>query len=264
MSLHHSDQMSQRSQVSRVTLYYVWLLVVTEGPTKGGTRCPIELLWTAKKHFGWPKVIFEMLYQVFATLKKGYPFRIPVKHFEEEKKLFGMSWLRRPYVARYKAENDQMCFLCFMSFCVFFFIAILFNRFVFYVFLCFFLSNLPRLFVRFVVTLRWREKNTKTHYHMLCFCVFLFKVLLTFPAMCFLCFCVFFLFKLLSCYFCTFYFCHVFCSPWSSILSFFIFFKLSFFWHLFYVLLPFLFYFLFSFSQPFFMLILFCFFSFDG
>ena len=42
------------------------------------------------------------------------------------------------YVARYKAENDQMCFLCFMSFCVFFFIAILFNRFVFYVFLCFF------------------------------------------------------------------------------------------------------------------------------
>ena len=24
------------------------------------------------------------------------------------------------YVARYKAENDQMCFLCFMSFCVFF------------------------------------------------------------------------------------------------------------------------------------------------
>ena len=45
----------------------------------------------------------------------------------------------------------------------------------------------------------------------------------------FLCFCVFFLFKLLSCYFCTFYFCHVFCSPWSSILSFFIFFKLSFF-----------------------------------
>ena len=153
-----------------------------------------------------------------------------------------------------------MCFLCFMSFCVFFFIAILFNRFVFYVFLCFFLSNLPRLFVRFVVTLCWREKNTKTYYHMLCFCVFLFKVLLTFPAMCFLCFCVFFLFKLLSCYFWIFYFCHVFCSPWSSILSFFIFFKLSFFWHLFYVLLPFLFYFLFSFSQPFFMLILFCFF----
>ena len=23
-------------------------------------------------------------------------------------------------MARYKAENDQMCFLCFMSFCVFF------------------------------------------------------------------------------------------------------------------------------------------------
>ena len=56
-------------------------------------------------------------------------------------------------MACYGAENDQMCFLCFMSFCVFFFIAILFNRFVFYVFLCFFLSNLPRLFVRFVVTL---------------------------------------------------------------------------------------------------------------
>ena len=137
--------------------------------------------------------------------------------------------------------------LCFMSFCVFF------------------LSNLPRLFVRFVVTLCWREKKTQKHITTCCvFVFFLFKVLLTFPAMCFLCFCVFFLFKLLSCYFCTFYFCHVFCSPWSSILSFFIFFKLSFFWHLFYVLLPFLFYFLFSFSQPFFMLILFCFFSFDG
>ena len=76
------------------------------------------------------------------------------------------------YVARYKAENDQMCFLCFMSFCVFFFIAILFNRFVFYVFLCFFLSNLPRLFVRFVVTLCWREKkhkNTLPHVVFLCF-----------------------------------------------------------------------------------------------
>ena len=188
-----------------------------------------------------------MLYQVFATLKKGYPFRIPVKHFEEEKKLFGMSWLRRPYVARYKAENDQMCFLCFMSFCVFFFIAILFNRFVFYVFLCFFLSNLPRLFDRFVVTLCWREKNTKTHYHMLCFCVFLFKVLLTFPAMCFLCFCVFF-FKFLSCYFCTFFVCFFVCSPRSSILPFFCIFSF--------------FFFLFTFCQHFFMLILFCFFSF--
>ena len=30
------------------SLCNVWLLVVTEGPTKGGTRCPIELLWTAK------------------------------------------------------------------------------------------------------------------------------------------------------------------------------------------------------------------------
>ena len=42
------------------------------------------------------------------------------------------------YVARYKAENDQMCFLCFMSFCVFFFISIFLNGLVFYVFLCFF------------------------------------------------------------------------------------------------------------------------------
>ena len=67
--------------------------------------------------------------------------------------MINVTQVKFSYVARYKAENDQMCFLCFMSFCVFFFIAILFNRFVFYVFLCFFLSNLPRLFVRFVVTL---------------------------------------------------------------------------------------------------------------
>ena len=32
------------------SLCNVWLLVVTEGPTKGGTRCPIELFWTAKNN----------------------------------------------------------------------------------------------------------------------------------------------------------------------------------------------------------------------
>ena len=39
-----SDQMSQRSQVSRVTL-----IVSGNGPRDQGTRSPIELFWTAKK-----------------------------------------------------------------------------------------------------------------------------------------------------------------------------------------------------------------------
>ena len=105
-------------------------------------------------------------------------------------------------MARYRAENDQMCFLCFMSFCVFFFIAILFNRFVFYVFLCFFLSNLPRLFDRFVVTLCWREK--KTQKHITTCCVFVFFCLksswLFLPCV----FCVFVFFSCSNCSLVTF------------------------------------------------------------
>ena len=125
-------------------------------------------------------------------------------------------------MARYRAENDQMCFLCFMSFCVFFFIAILFNRFVFYVFLCFFLSNLPRLFVRFVVTLCWREK--KTQKHITTCCVFVFFCLksswLFLP--CVFCVFVFFFFKFLSWYFCTFLFCHVLVLPDQKFCRFFL------------------------------------------
>ena len=47
MSPHHSDQMSQRSQVSRATLCMskVKVLWVSESVT----RSPIELFWTAKK-----------------------------------------------------------------------------------------------------------------------------------------------------------------------------------------------------------------------
>ena len=75
------------------------------------------------------------------------------------------------------------------------------------VFLCFFL-------VFFMVG---KHKNT---YHMLCFCVFLFKVLLTFPAMCFLCFCVFFLqISFLVLLYLSFLSCA--CSPRSKILPFF-------------------------------------------
>ena len=52
-----------------------------------------------KKHFGWPKVVFEMLYQVFllvltlkphssiATQNKGYSSSNPSKTFREKKKL---------------------------------------------------------------------------------------------------------------------------------------------------------------------------------
>ena len=98
-----------------------------------------------------------------------------------------------------------------------------------------------------------RKKNTKTHYHMLCFCVFLFKVLLTFPAMCFLCFCDFLFFRI------AFLLC--FCSSRSSILPFFS--SSNVFFGTFSMCCClFSFYFLFSFSLPFFMLILFSFFLF--
>ena len=46
MSSHHSDQMSQRSQVSRITVM-LWRLRQTELQTMS----PIELFWTAKKAF---------------------------------------------------------------------------------------------------------------------------------------------------------------------------------------------------------------------
>ena len=51
MSPHHSDQMSQRSQVKghSVVLWRLWLLVVPEQARDQGTRSPIELFWTAKK-----------------------------------------------------------------------------------------------------------------------------------------------------------------------------------------------------------------------
>ena len=104
------------------------------------------------------------------------------------------------------------CVLCLFVF-FFFFISIFLNGLVFYVFLCFFSQiyqgcSLDSLSLMLKST---KHKNTlqydvflcfflvffimgkhKNTYHMLCFCVFLFKVLLTFPAMCFLCFCVFF------------------------------------------------------------------------
>ena len=57
-------------------------------------------------------------------------------------------------MARYEAENDQMCFLCFMSFCVFF--VVKFAKVI--------RSNRCNLMFN-------RIKNTKTHYHMLCFSV---------------------------------------------------------------------------------------------
>ena len=49
---HHSDQMSQRSQVSRIALCMAKVKVtqlVSEWVTDWVTRSPIELFWTAKK-----------------------------------------------------------------------------------------------------------------------------------------------------------------------------------------------------------------------
>ena len=52
---HHSDKMSQRSQVSRVALCMskVKVLSVSQWVTQSVTRSPIELFWTAKKEV-WP------------------------------------------------------------------------------------------------------------------------------------------------------------------------------------------------------------------
>ena len=49
MSPHHSDQMSQRSQVSRVALWMTISKVLSDWVTESVTRSPIELFWTAKK-----------------------------------------------------------------------------------------------------------------------------------------------------------------------------------------------------------------------
>ena len=46
MSPHHSDQMSQRSQVSRVALFLSSSKVLSESVS--GSRSPIELFWRAK------------------------------------------------------------------------------------------------------------------------------------------------------------------------------------------------------------------------
>ena len=156
------------------------------------------------------------------------------------------------------------CVLCLFVF--FFFISIFLNGLVFYVFLCFFSQiyqgcSLDSLSLMLKST---KHKNTlqydvflcfflvffimgkhKNTYHMLCFCVFLFKVLLTFPAMCFLCFCVFFLqISFLVLLYLSFLSCAS--SPRSKILPFFSCF--------------FSFYFLLTFCQHFFWLILICFF----
>ena len=52
MSPHHSDQMSQRSQVSRVALCMskVKVLSVSQSVSQSVTRSPIELFWTAKNN----------------------------------------------------------------------------------------------------------------------------------------------------------------------------------------------------------------------
>ena len=49
MSPHHSDQMSQRSQVSRVALFLSSSKVLSQWLNQWVTRSPIELFWTAKK-----------------------------------------------------------------------------------------------------------------------------------------------------------------------------------------------------------------------
>ena len=49
MSSHPSDQMSLGSLGHSVVLWRLWLLVLTEQASKGRTRSPIELFWTAKK-----------------------------------------------------------------------------------------------------------------------------------------------------------------------------------------------------------------------
>ena len=52
MSPHHSDQMSQRSQVSGSLCNVVKALIVSGArPSKGQTMSPIELFWTAKNMY---------------------------------------------------------------------------------------------------------------------------------------------------------------------------------------------------------------------
>ena len=63
MYAHHSDQMSQRSQVSGVTLYCC--------EDCDCTRSPIELFWTAKNMFVWPICMVDRsdsYYRVFLTV----------------------------------------------------------------------------------------------------------------------------------------------------------------------------------------------------
>ena len=58
MSPHHSDQMSQRSQVSRVALCMskVKVLSVSESVT----RSPIELFWTAKNVSNFQETVISL------------------------------------------------------------------------------------------------------------------------------------------------------------------------------------------------------------
>ena len=79
MSPHHSYQMSQRSQVSWVVLWRVWLLVVSEVSPKGQTKLTIELFWTAKNNprdFPWalPTGISRVgLERQLLSVRYGFP-----------------------------------------------------------------------------------------------------------------------------------------------------------------------------------------------
>ena len=75
-SPHHSDQMSQRSQVSRVALCMSKVKVpwVSEWVSEWVTRSPIELFWTAKNIMSR----FNLLRVVFPSFKVG--FHVLSKH----------------------------------------------------------------------------------------------------------------------------------------------------------------------------------------
>ena len=67
MSSHHSDQMSQWSQVSRIALC-MSKVKVSESVSQWVTRSPIELFWTAKN-----KAVKKLFRKYLATVEHILP-----------------------------------------------------------------------------------------------------------------------------------------------------------------------------------------------
>ena len=117
-------------------------------------------------------------------------------------------------------QRMTKCVFCVLCLFVFFFLHFNFSQRACVLCLFVFFSQIYQGCSLDSLSLMLKSTKHKNTYHMLCFCVFLFKVLLTFPAMCFLCFCVFFLqISFLVLLYLSFLSCA--CSPRSKILPFF-------------------------------------------